>query len=80
MPLRHGCAPYSRRDASPLVRWVVREESRLVWRGWFVDGLLQPRVRVRPRSKSVDFHDAENRQRSCRTIVWHVKEFLSVFA
>ncbi|GFW51303.1 hypothetical protein TNCV_3254321 [Trichonephila clavipes] len=35
------------------------------WRSWFVTGLMHPRLRVRPRPKSKDFHDAENRQRPC---------------
>ncbi|GFS50904.1 hypothetical protein TNCV_4847981 [Trichonephila clavipes] len=42
------------------------------WRGWFVAGLLYPRLRARPRPKSMDFHDAENRQRPCRIIIWHI--------
>ncbi|GFW89898.1 hypothetical protein TNCV_2979941 [Trichonephila clavipes] len=42
------------------------------WRGWFVDGLMYPWLRVRPRTKPVDFHDAENQQRPCRTIIRHV--------
>ncbi|GFW37821.1 hypothetical protein TNCV_4630261 [Trichonephila clavipes] len=33
------------------------------WRSWFVAGLLYPKLWVRPLSKSVGFHDAENRQR-----------------
>ncbi|GFT55536.1 hypothetical protein TNCV_3320511 [Trichonephila clavipes] len=36
------------------------------WRGWFVAGL---RLRVRTQPKSVDFHDAENRQRPYRMII-----------
>ncbi|GFU30985.1 hypothetical protein TNCV_3953231 [Trichonephila clavipes] len=40
--------------------------GRAGWRGWFVTGLLYPGLRVRPRPKSVDFHDAENRQWPCR--------------
>ncbi|GFW92762.1 uncharacterized protein TNCV_1735551 [Trichonephila clavipes] len=43
------------------------------WRGRFVTGLLRLWFRVRPRPKSVGFHDAENRQRPCRMIAWHVK-------
>ncbi|GFW25192.1 hypothetical protein TNCV_2262501 [Trichonephila clavipes] len=39
------------------------------WHGWFVAGLLHPRLRVRLRSKPVDFPDAENRQRPCRMII-----------
>ncbi|GFW81829.1 hypothetical protein TNCV_2885031 [Trichonephila clavipes] len=30
------------------------------WLGWFVADPLHPRLRVRPRPKSVDFHDVEN--------------------
>ncbi|GFX57958.1 hypothetical protein TNCV_3069251 [Trichonephila clavipes] len=37
------------------------------WRGWFVAGLLRSRLWIPPRLKSVDFHDAENRQWPCRT-------------
>ncbi|GFU36265.1 hypothetical protein TNCV_559071 [Trichonephila clavipes] len=48
------------------------------WHGWVVAGLLHPRLRVRPRPKSVDFHDAENRLQPCRTIIWHVKDPQSV--
>ncbi|GFW19790.1 uncharacterized protein TNCV_3560931 [Trichonephila clavipes] len=43
-------------------------------RGWFVVGLVRPRVRVRPRHKSVDFHDAEYRQRPCCMVMRHVKD------
>ncbi|GFU83659.1 hypothetical protein TNCV_1411971 [Trichonephila clavipes] len=46
------------------------------WRGWFITVLLNLRFRVRPRPKSVDFHDAENRQRPCRMIMRHVKNCL----
>ncbi|GFW21533.1 hypothetical protein TNCV_1533561 [Trichonephila clavipes] len=44
------------------------------WRGWFVEGLLPPKLRVQPRPKLVDFHDAENRQRSCRKTIRHLKD------
>ncbi|GFX74472.1 hypothetical protein TNCV_3213591 [Trichonephila clavipes] len=44
------------------------------WRGWFVTGLLHPRLRVRSRPKSEDFHDAENRQWLCCGIIQHVKD------
>ncbi|GFU19025.1 hypothetical protein TNCV_430651 [Trichonephila clavipes] len=44
------------------------------WRGWFVAGLLHVRLRVQHRLKSVDFHDAENQQRSCRMIIRHAKD------
>ncbi|GFU18817.1 hypothetical protein TNCV_1085591 [Trichonephila clavipes] len=47
------------------------------WRSWFVTGLVRLRLRVRPRPKSVDFHDAKNRQQPCRMIMWHVKDPLS---
>ncbi|GFT20265.1 hypothetical protein TNCV_4060531 [Trichonephila clavipes] len=30
---------------------------------------MQPRFRAQPWPKSVDFHDAENRQRPCRMII-----------
>ncbi|GFU93433.1 hypothetical protein TNCV_2728201 [Trichonephila clavipes] len=49
----------------------LRRHGRL---GWFVAGLPHPRLRVRFRPKSVDFHDAENRQRPCRMIMRHVKD------
>ncbi|GFT25560.1 hypothetical protein TNCV_1964991 [Trichonephila clavipes] len=39
------------------------------WRGWFVTGPLHPSLRVRQRSKSVDFHGAEHRQQPCRIII-----------
>ncbi|GFY16508.1 hypothetical protein TNCV_735371 [Trichonephila clavipes] len=48
------------------------------WRGWLVSGLLYPRLRARPRLKSVDFHDVENRQWPCRLIIRHEKHPLSV--
>ncbi|GFV12721.1 uncharacterized protein TNCV_1366911 [Trichonephila clavipes] len=35
-------------------------------RSWLVAYLVRLRLRVRPWPKSVDFHDAENRQRPCR--------------
>ncbi|GFY17389.1 hypothetical protein TNCV_658021 [Trichonephila clavipes] len=43
------------------------------WRGWFVAGLLHLRLRVQPRPKSEDFHDAENQQRPCRMIIQALK-------
>ncbi|GFW25615.1 transposable element Tcb2 transposase [Trichonephila clavipes] len=52
----------------------IDTEPSAGWRSWFIDGLLHLRLRVRPRPKSVDFHDAENRQRPCRMIMQHVKE------
>ncbi|GFV13531.1 hypothetical protein TNCV_67341 [Trichonephila clavipes] len=36
------------------------------WCSWFVTGLVRLKRRARPWPKSVDFHDAENRQRPCR--------------
>ncbi|GFW98990.1 hypothetical protein TNCV_1782091 [Trichonephila clavipes] len=39
--------------------------SGIIWDG---------KLRVRPQRKSVDFHDAENRQRTCRIIIRHVKD------
>ncbi|GFV47341.1 hypothetical protein TNCV_4829971 [Trichonephila clavipes] len=48
------------------------------WRGWFVAKLLYPRLRVRPRPKSVDFQDAENQQWPCRMIIRHLKDLKSV--
>ncbi|GFW33879.1 hypothetical protein TNCV_3589641 [Trichonephila clavipes] len=47
------------------------------WRNGFDPGLIRPRLRVRPRSKSVDFHDAINRQGLCRMIILHVKDLSS---
>ncbi|GFW95345.1 hypothetical protein TNCV_2970671 [Trichonephila clavipes] len=47
-------------------------------RSWFVVGLLYPRLRVRPRPKSMHFPNAENRQRPCRMIKRHEKDPLSV--
>ncbi|GFV02425.1 hypothetical protein TNCV_1023531 [Trichonephila clavipes] len=43
------------------------------WCGWFVTGLLPLKLPVQPRPKSVDFPDAENRQRSCRMIIQHLR-------
>ncbi|GFV49892.1 hypothetical protein TNCV_1391741 [Trichonephila clavipes] len=49
-----------------------------MWRSWFVVGHLYPRLLVRHRPKSVDFPDAQNRQRPCRMIIRHEKDPLSV--
>ncbi|GFS95823.1 transposable element Tcb1 transposase [Trichonephila clavipes] len=43
-------------------------------RGWF----LHLRLRVRPRPKSVNYHDAENSKGLCRMIIPHVKDPQSV--
>ncbi|GFX30486.1 hypothetical protein TNCV_3461371 [Trichonephila clavipes] len=43
-------------------------------RGWFVAGLLHLRLRIQLRPKSVDFHEAENRQWPCRMVMRHVKD------
>ncbi|GFW33811.1 hypothetical protein TNCV_3588971 [Trichonephila clavipes] len=40
---------------------------------WYGAGLVRPSLRVRPLPKSLDFHDAKNRQRPCRMIMRHVK-------
>ncbi|GFT30111.1 hypothetical protein TNCV_1470211 [Trichonephila clavipes] len=45
------------------------------WLGGVV--VLSLRLRLQPRLKSVDFHDAENRQRPCHMIMYHVKDPLS---
>ncbi|GFX39723.1 hypothetical protein TNCV_2104671 [Trichonephila clavipes] len=47
---------------------IVKQPKR-----WLVAGLLYPRLRVRPRPKSVDFPVAKNRQRPCRMNMRHVK-------
>ncbi|GFX41085.1 hypothetical protein TNCV_2217831 [Trichonephila clavipes] len=47
-------------------------------RSWLVAGLLYLRLRVQPQPKSVDFPDAENRERPCRTVKRHEKDPLSV--
>ncbi|GFY26039.1 uncharacterized protein TNCV_1917891 [Trichonephila clavipes] len=39
------------------------------WRRWSVAGSLHPKLRVRPRPKSVDFDDAENRHEPCGMII-----------
>ncbi|GFX93976.1 hypothetical protein TNCV_3413471 [Trichonephila clavipes] len=52
--------------------WYYKEPSGR--RGWFVPGFICLWLRVRPRPKSVDFHDAENRQRKCRMVMRHVKD------
>ncbi|GFV90432.1 uncharacterized protein TNCV_50071 [Trichonephila clavipes] len=46
------------------------------WCSWFVPGLVRLRVRFQPQPKSVEFHDAQNRQRSCRMIMRNVKYLL----
>ncbi|GFT82008.1 hypothetical protein TNCV_3909531 [Trichonephila clavipes] len=48
--------------------------------GWVVGlvDLLYPRLQVRPQPKSVDFPNAENRQRLCRMIIRHEKDPLSI--
>ncbi|GFY21575.1 hypothetical protein TNCV_1167201 [Trichonephila clavipes] len=38
-------------------------------------GFVRPRLRVR--SRPMDFHDTENRQRPCHMIIRHVKDPLS---
>ncbi|GFX08028.1 hypothetical protein TNCV_1237091 [Trichonephila clavipes] len=48
------------------------------WSSWFVACLLYPRLRVRPRPKSVDFPDVENLQWPYRMIIRHEKDPLSV--
>ncbi|GFV56117.1 retrovirus-related Pol polyprotein from transposon 17.6 [Trichonephila clavipes] len=50
---------------------VISLNEPVGWRGWFVTGLLHLKLRVQPQPKSVEFLDAENRQRSCRMIIWH---------
>ncbi|GFV61555.1 hypothetical protein TNCV_4543871 [Trichonephila clavipes] len=52
---------------------VMRQLTPAGWRCWFVTGLVRLNLWIRP-SKSVDFHDAENRQHPCRMIVRHVKD------
>ncbi|GFU48355.1 hypothetical protein TNCV_3342471 [Trichonephila clavipes] len=52
----------------------INSREPIGWRSWFVAGLLHPRIQVRPRPKSVDFHDAENRRRPCRMIMRLVKK------
>ncbi|GFV29166.1 hypothetical protein TNCV_4601981 [Trichonephila clavipes] len=47
------------------------------WDNWFVAGLGHPWLWVRSWHKVADFHDAENQQRPCRIIMWHVKTILS---
>ncbi|GFS95195.1 hypothetical protein TNCV_2705351 [Trichonephila clavipes] len=61
-------------SSAPLDHGSKLEGQPAGWRGWSVAGILYSRLRVRPWLKSVDFHDAENRQRPCRLIIWHVKE------
>ncbi|GFU76267.1 hypothetical protein TNCV_527471 [Trichonephila clavipes] len=36
------------------------------WYSWFVAGLVRLRLQIRPLSKTVDFHDTENRQWPCQ--------------
>ncbi|GFV58094.1 ras-specific guanine nucleotide-releasing factor RalGPS2 [Trichonephila clavipes] len=57
---------------------VVYLPSSLVgWRSWFVAGLGCLRLWIRPRPKSVDFHDVRNRQRPCRMTIRHPKNSFS---
>ncbi|GFV07251.1 hypothetical protein TNCV_1312491 [Trichonephila clavipes] len=49
-------------------------EMSVGWRGWFVNGLLHPRLQIRPWSESVDFLDAENQQRPCRMNMRYVED------
>ncbi|GFY25356.1 hypothetical protein TNCV_2484761 [Trichonephila clavipes] len=44
------------------------------WRSWFVACLVRSGLRFRPLPRSVDFHDAENSRRLCRTIILYVKD------
>ncbi|GFV41412.1 hypothetical protein TNCV_3090221 [Trichonephila clavipes] len=46
------------------------------WRSCFCAGLVRLSLWVRPQPKSMDFHDAENRQHPCRMITHHVKDTL----
>ncbi|GFW73235.1 hypothetical protein TNCV_2798991 [Trichonephila clavipes] len=56
---------------------MIRKIQPAVWHSWFVVGLLHLSLRARIRPKSVDCHDAENRKRSCRMIMRHVKYHLN---
>ncbi|GFW36496.1 hypothetical protein TNCV_1344571 [Trichonephila clavipes] len=47
------------------------------WGSRFGAGLVHPRLWVRPQTKSGDFYDAKNRQRSYRMIIRHDKDPLS---
>ncbi|GFX17881.1 hypothetical protein TNCV_2293291 [Trichonephila clavipes] len=47
-------------------------------RSWYVARFVRLRYRIRPQTKSVDFHDAENRQRSCRVIMRHIKDLFGM--
>ncbi|GFV09510.1 hypothetical protein TNCV_3159071 [Trichonephila clavipes] len=47
------------------LRMLRSKEQPAGWLGCFVAGLLHPRLRARPRSKSVDLLDAENLQWPC---------------
>ncbi|GFU28149.1 hypothetical protein TNCV_3347811 [Trichonephila clavipes] len=44
------------------------------WSSWFVAGHIRPSLQVEPRPMSVDFHDAEYRQRPYRMNMRHVKD------
>ncbi|GFX01224.1 hypothetical protein TNCV_4581901 [Trichonephila clavipes] len=46
------------------------------WCGWFFAGFLHPRLRVRLRPESVDFHNAENREWPCCVIIRPFKDLL----
>ncbi|GFX46743.1 hypothetical protein TNCV_4038911 [Trichonephila clavipes] len=43
------------------------------WRSSLGAGLVRPSLRARPRPKSVNCHDAKNRQRPCRMKVRHAR-------
>ncbi|GFX38519.1 hypothetical protein TNCV_2344901 [Trichonephila clavipes] len=51
---------------------IIEDKRPAGWRGWIVAVPPHLRLRVRPRSKSVDFHYGENRQRPCRMVIRHV--------
>ncbi|GFX62782.1 hypothetical protein TNCV_3351081 [Trichonephila clavipes] len=53
VPLWHGSTPKLRLSRKSF-REAVSE-----WRSWFDSGPVHPSLRVRPRPKSVDFHDAK---------------------
>ncbi|GFU68128.1 hypothetical protein TNCV_247921 [Trichonephila clavipes] len=44
---------------------------------WFVTGVVRLRLQARHRTKSVEFHDVEIRQRPCRMIMRYLKDPLS---
>ncbi|GFV60282.1 hypothetical protein TNCV_3469181 [Trichonephila clavipes] len=62
--------PYIPGHAIPATNYFTRHPPG--WRsGLFVAGRLLSWLWIRPQPKSLNFHDAENRQCPCRIVIWH---------